>query len=195
MAQNFFSVDAFQAHDKRRRATMASGRGGAGGAGGAAGKASPQARDLSWGIEGEPYSRLNYVDLIDEIKEKSPYYNQIATERAALCGDIQRFGEFVLAAKLATVNDAIRLEAAVRAALDHIGCHLLKRVGRDDVVEAAGHLAGEQARGDLPALHDARDPTPRVHADGPLRGAVQGATALDRPRHLRRRSAERRLQP
>ena len=70
MAQNFFSVDAFQAHDKRRRATMASGRGGAGGAGGAAGKASPQARDLSWGIEGEPYSRLNYVDLIDEIKKR-----------------------------------------------------------------------------------------------------------------------------
>jgi hypothetical protein len=57
MAQNFFSVDAFQAHDKRRRATLAGG-----------GAAKPLARDLSWGIEGEPYSRLNYVDLIDEIK-------------------------------------------------------------------------------------------------------------------------------
>ena len=57
MSQNFFSIDAYRSHDERRRASLAGGD-------------APQARDLSWGIEGEPYSRLNYCGLIDELKRR-----------------------------------------------------------------------------------------------------------------------------
>ena len=58
---NVFSVDAFQRNDTRRRQSSTAA---------IQNIQETQARDLSWGIPGEPYSRLNYLDMIKEMKRK-----------------------------------------------------------------------------------------------------------------------------